>query len=192
MRTHCDNDLKLYQLYRRHDHTVLGFLRQYVGGRPMGRHDNRDGREATLVSSTDRNLTLIIVTYLYLALYGCEWCEQLKTYHDMIFMIFIFSRLMQEGRFHRWLCNTPTPTTANKLRWMQWQTEDLSKLSMHEMNGIVNIYHYYTWRRLDEFDEIFLTLIYSTLLLCIMCWIRWQLICGYITYMWTVLIDCIK
>ena len=62
MGTHCDNDMKLYQLYRRHDHTVLGLLRHYVGGRPMGRHDNRDGREATLVSSTDRNLTLIIVT----------------------------------------------------------------------------------------------------------------------------------
>ena len=41
----------LYQFYRRNHHTVLGRMRQYVGGRPMGRHnDNRDGREATLVS----------------------------------------------------------------------------------------------------------------------------------------------
>ena len=40
----------LYQFYSNH-HTVFGLMRQYVGGRPMGRHnDNRDGREATLVS----------------------------------------------------------------------------------------------------------------------------------------------
>lgn len=53
--------MKLYQFYRLNHHIDLGLLRQYVGGRPMGRHnDNRDGREATLVSSTDRNLTLYL------------------------------------------------------------------------------------------------------------------------------------